>query len=425
MTEEEKRLQKLEEENEKLRKEIKEVDEKNLQLTIKEKRIKRRNRKIFLAQALPILTFVVVVFEGWLIYRQTNLFSEQNAIANKQTNLVENQTALMDTQVVMQRVQNEMFQNQNDLVTQQNEKFDLQNKMFGNQNTLVQNQNSLIQHQSERLDQQTYLQEADRRSALVFLMGNIFDAVDRELINDNNINRTLSPQLIGRIIALSHSFQPYKFLVGDSLTKSEYSPERGQLLISLVNSKINSLTLDEIYKRANFNNAYLKGANFEGAYLSNLRLIDVELSEVEFKDANLSKLKIYYSNLKRTSFYEANLEKVSIGYSNLEYASFVKAKMCGVVFSESNLNKANFRNAYLIKDKNNMYCYRTPLYLANIDSILIDEQNVYFGALWGGLVSQQGLDYLNKEFSQIIKDKYSFKKNTEFNKYQIFYRYEE
>ena len=47
----------------------------------------------------------------------------------------------------------------NDDLYQQNQKFDLQNNLITNQNT--------------RLDQQTYLQEAERRGSLVFLFSKI------------------------------------------------------------------------------------------------------------------------------------------------------------------------------------------------------------------------------------------------------------
>jgi len=83
------------------------------------------------------------------------------------------------------------------------------------QSNLLFNQNRLFKEQNERLVQQTYLQEAQRRSSLNFLLGNIFDKIDEEL--KNNENRDLSDQLLGRIIALTHSLKPYYFLEGDKL----------------------------------------------------------------------------------------------------------------------------------------------------------------------------------------------------------------
>ncbi len=80
--------------------------------------------------------------------------------------------------------------------------------------TLLYQQNRLLSKQNERLDQQTYLQEAERRSSLVFLFSNVMDAIDRELKDDYNDDglRNLSPQLVGRIIALSTRLKPYRYL---------------------------------------------------------------------------------------------------------------------------------------------------------------------------------------------------------------------
>lgn len=71
------------------------------------------------------------------------------------------------------------------------------------QSRLIHRQNALFDEQNKRILQQTYLQEAQRRSSLNFLLGNIFDKIDEELKLDTN--RSLSPQLTGRIIALTHS----------------------------------------------------------------------------------------------------------------------------------------------------------------------------------------------------------------------------
>ncbi|MCE7924166.1 MAG: hypothetical protein DYG98_14025 [Haliscomenobacteraceae bacterium CHB4] len=82
-----------------------------------------------------------------------------------------------------------------------------------NQNELLNNQNALIQRQMS-------LEEANRRSALIVLMSNIMDKVDREIEEQKRINPkdtvfSLSQSLIGQIAALSHSFKPYRYLNGE------------------------------------------------------------------------------------------------------------------------------------------------------------------------------------------------------------------
>lgn len=49
------------------------------------------------------------------------------------------------------------------------------------QNVKMERQNGLIKTQNTRIDQQTNLIEADRRSSLIFLMSNVMDKVDEEI----------------------------------------------------------------------------------------------------------------------------------------------------------------------------------------------------------------------------------------------------
>ncbi|MGH1335117.1 MAG: hypothetical protein ACRBFS_03245 [Aureispira sp.] len=90
-------------------------------------------------------------------------------------------------------------------------------------------------------------------------MSNTLEAINTELKEDYNKDsiRNLSPQLIGQIIALSRSFKPYRFLEGDTLTTKPLSPERGQFLVSLVESPLDSITYEQLIPKANFEYADL------------------------------------------------------------------------------------------------------------------------------------------------------------------------
>ena len=86
--------------------------------------------------------------------------------------------------------------------------------------------------QTQQMDYQTYLSDAERRGELALYMGPILDKVDQELKEDylGDSIRNLSPQLIGRIAALSHNLKPYRFIEEKKLIETPLSPERGQLL---------------------------------------------------------------------------------------------------------------------------------------------------------------------------------------------------
>ena len=193
-----------------------------------------------------------------------------------------------------------------------------------NQNKLLTQQNAFIQQQTYRLDQQTYLQEAGRRSSLIFLMGNLLDAIDRELKADIGRPgvRDLSPQIIGQIVALSTSLRPYRHLENDSLVDREISPERGQLLLSLVNSEIDNSALRRIFLSADFSYAELSEAVLAGEYLGGINL----------REANLSK---------------ANLNGANLAGADLNRADLSSAILVGAILSKANLSDTDLREAII------------------------------------------------------------------------------
>jgi len=203
---------------------------------------------------------------------------------------------------------------------------------------LLYNQNRLIEKQIRRLDQQTYLQEAERRGNLVFLFSNIMDAIDTELKEDwnNNERRDLSPQLIGRITALSQRLKPYYYLKGDSLTKQAISPERGQFLTSLIGSNLDTLTYALIYLNSSFSNADLEGIvldhrNFPHKYLKYIKLnganlknailpTDSKFSGANLKNANLIDANLYKADLRGANLVNTNLKRANLKGAELQYA---------------------------------------------------------------------------------------------------------
>lgn len=210
---------------------------------------------------------------------------------------------------------------------------------------LLFNQNELIKQQSELIGQQVHLQEADRRSALVFLMGNILDKVDEETAKlDENGKRvdTLSLGLIARIAALSEGFRPYRFYEDSTLTDKAYSPERGQLLLSLVNQGLDSSTMLKIYSKATFQNSYLRKANLYGVNMNK-----ADLTDSDFSQSNLMGASLVGAQLSGTTFDEANLEQANLQNAIIWTASFNKAQLWGANLNAALFIKASLRNADL------------------------------------------------------------------------------
>lgn len=151
--------------------------------------------------------------------------------------------------------------------------------------------NGLVQQQNQYIIEQNVLQESARRSALVFELSSILDEIDEELDDagiekgaiqtrgkndeagskpiegrprrrdiDNPPLYRLSARLTGRIVALSRSLRPYRFLDDNGvLQEKSLSPERAQLLLSLMDSGID---MEEInHSAVTFNQADLRGAD--------------------------------------------------------------------------------------------------------------------------------------------------------------------
>jgi len=219
----------------------------------------------------------------------------------------------------------------------QNEKFDVQNK---------------------RIEQQTYLQEAERRSSLVFLFDNVLDKIDDELLL-NPARRELSAQLVGRIVALSKALKPYRYLEGDTITSQASSPERGQLLLSLVASKLHPATLDQIYLLADFSYATLENVNLDGAYLRNINLSHANLESVsltgaDLRNANLEGARLTGAKVQLTglraspahfdfaNFHGAEVFDSDLSGSSFEYANFTGARLQSVTFRRAFFSQTKF-----------------------------------------------------------------------------------
>jgi len=276
-----------------------------------------------------------------------------------------------------------------------------------NQNKILTKQNQLLQSQNYRLDQQTYLQEAERRSSLIFLMGNLLDAMDRELKADIGQPgvRDLSPQIIGRVVALSKSLRPYKYLEGDSLVARELSPERGHLLISLVNSQIDNSSLRRIFQFSDFSFADLKDAALSGEYLSGINLHHADLSgatldetdfsRADFSGADLSDAVLARANLREARFRQTNLKNAYLESADLTQANFYGAKMWSVNLAGAKLRQTHFTNADL--SEANLFgasIQRTSFEQAILDSAVVDNATWIARLPAIGQDSVRGLNYL-------------------------------
>jgi uncharacterized protein YjbI with pentapeptide repeats len=239
------------------------------------------------------------------------------------------------------------------LLMNQNELLEAQNIKIDSQTNLMRKQTELAQKQTELAQQQMSLSEASRRSALVVLMSNIMDKVDREIESQQKRlsfkqkekrKYKLSQSLIGQIVALSHSFKPYQYMEMDSLIEWPLSPERGQLLITLSLLPLDTATLHKVYKSATFESADLKNAVLNKAYLSRANFSGANFSGADFNEADLSG-----ANLSGADLIGADLSRADLRGADLSGAILVWVGLRGANLSDAILIDADLTEAILVK----------------------------------------------------------------------------
>ena len=262
-----------------------------------------------------LIGFFLALLPSLLIFAQTIIFSKQTKVFSKQTTVLEDQTKVLNEQSIK-------IDTQNDLITQQNEK----------------------------ITKQVFLEEASRRNNLVLLMDNILAKVNSEITDEN---KKLSTPLIGRIQALSQGFQPYYFLDDSTnLTKQKYSPERGQLLLALANSGIDTTTMDIIFDKATFSSAYLKGAKLDSLYLRGADLREADLQRADLREADLQGANLRYADLQGANLRDADLQGANLRDADLQGANLRDADLQGADLKDADLQgvylwSADLQGAYL------------------------------------------------------------------------------
>ncbi len=201
---------------------------------------------------------------------------------------------------------------------------------------LLMRQNMLLNQQNKKIQDQTHLAEASRRSAQMFIMGEVLSDVNTELAQ----RTTLSDVLVGRIISLSHAMKPYRYIVDNELIKNPISPERGQLLITLAKSNINkSFFVDNILQQANFTQAELTDTRLPNTMLRDINLGHANLANSDFENSNLSYAVLTNANLVNVDFTDAILKRANFSNANLTNANLRFAVLEGANFTSANLDQ--------------------------------------------------------------------------------------
>ncbi len=214
--------------------------------------------------------------------------------------------------------------------------------------------------QNQKILEQSQLIESTRKSNLLVLMNNLYDKIDKEL--DQDPKRKLSEKTMARIEALNHSFQPYAIFEQDSLSEKSWSPERGQLLLTLASMNMDTSSFNQIKRRISF-----AGADLRKADLSEMNLSGIDLKKANFKEATLHSTNLSNAEVSDANFFGANLieaklensilHRVNFSWANLNNANLSKSNLNGVTLDDAQLRNTNLQQIKMIWAKSNNAMY--------------------------------------------------------------------
>ncbi len=265
-----------------------------------------------------------------------------------------------------------------------------QNKLIRRQNEKIGEQTSLFELQNKLVNQQSFLAEAARRSSKTVELGSILKDVDVELNNIANIDSTLSPRLVSKIINLSFLLKPYQYLENGEIIERPLSPERGQLLMQLIGSGINKSFLT---------NSILQNCDFSYSDLKNIRLYNVDLRDM---------------NMKNSNFAGVVFDAVTFENSDFSGSYFNKSTFNGCDFSNGNLsntiilNSKFIFNTFIFAQLSNSKVFKTSFHLSDLRAVNFSESilnNIDFVEV------KFGKDKIEKKYG---KKKYTLERNTIF-----------
>ncbi|MEY3240717.1 MAG: hypothetical protein RIR11_2155 [Bacteroidota bacterium] len=205
-----------------------------------------------------------------------------------------------------------------------------------------------IQDQQNELQELKVLATSVQKNDLKPLLTSLLEDISKEL--NQNPRRTLSDTTLNRIVALSFAFKPYKYINGDSLSKQESSPERGQLLQALVLMNIDTGTFGRIKRSvpfawADLRAADLKGLDLSGINLANANLKNADMSGINLKGADLKEANLWGANLNQANLRNVDLKKADLRWVQLNEAHLTLANLSGANLSNAQLRKADLTGA--------------------------------------------------------------------------------
>jgi uncharacterized protein YjbI with pentapeptide repeats len=225
---------------------------------------------------------------------------------------------------------------------------------------------------------------------LAGLMQRILDDVANEL--EANPGAVLSDTLVNKIAAVSHTFKPYKYFTGDSLTERIASPERGQLLLALLLMDMDSASFEKVKRNVTFSYADLHGAYLRGANLSN-----ADLKGANFQSADLSKALFLGADLSDANLYAAKLDSALLDMAILKRADMRWARLNYATLKMANMNGAQMMHSQFI----HAVLFNANMQWADMSGAIFREAGMYKSNLMGSIVNNTNFTKANLDRSNL------------------------
>ncbi|MCF8369427.1 MAG: pentapeptide repeat-containing protein [Bacteroidales bacterium] len=229
-------------------------------------------------------------------------------------------------------------------------------------NGLIDRQNILIETQNTKIQEQSYLIESERRNLASNQVTNILNEIVEDIQSSEPKQQPpyiLSESMTNKLIAYISTLEPYRTFDDTGALIRPLYPEKGKLLFSLNELKIDDQFLVNTFS---FDYAMLNNKSFKDADLSGLDMERAKLYEVRFENVNLQNSNFYRADLNQTFFFECDLRNAHFSGSQLSNVSFANCFLPDDVgFMGADADKLHFDRAFTT-DPDWIYNFKTELY---------------------------------------------------------------
>ncbi len=183
-----------------------------------------------------------------------------------------------------------------------------------------------LTEKSKEIEVQKNLVESEKQKRLLPLVDQLITTLN---IIANNDSSQIDNQSLSLIKGLNKYFTPYQYRENKTLLEKKVSPERGYLLLSLLNSDLDSASLVKVFREVSFEGSSLRNADLSGYDLRNINLDGSDLQGADLSHSLLSGASLQGVNFTKANLSNAILDSCIFDRSIADWAIFSGASLIG------------------------------------------------------------------------------------------------